>query len=67
MSVPHPKGENIVWTCVKNHIIKEKEDYKAIGICVFDYKLFELEEVGGVSRCIIRVSLFGASNSVVAG
>ena len=33
---------------MKDNIIKEKEDYKAIGLRVFDYKLFEEEEVGGV-------------------
>ena len=26
VSVPHPKGGAIVWTCVKDHIIDEKED-----------------------------------------
>ena len=43
VSVPHPKGGIIVWTCVKDHIIDEKEDYKEIGLCGFDYKLFEEE------------------------
>ena len=47
MSVPHPKGGTIVWICVKDHIIDEKEDYKEIGLCGFDYKLFEEEEGGG--------------------
>ena len=28
VSVLHPKGGAIVWTCVKDHIIDEKEDYK---------------------------------------
>ena len=32
---------------MKDHIIDEKEDYKDIGICGFDYKLFEEEESGG--------------------
>ena len=41
MSVTHLKGGNIVWTCVKDHTIQEKEKYEAIGICVFDYKLVE--------------------------
>ena len=49
MSVPHPKGGCIVWTCVKDHIIDEKEKYKAIELCGFDYKLFE-EEGGGGTR-----------------
>ena len=47
MSVPHPKGGAIVWTCVKDHIIDEKEDYKDIGLRWFDYKSFEEEEGGG--------------------
>ena len=44
MSVPHPKGGTIVCTCVKDHVIDEKEDYKDIGLFGFDYKLFEEEE-----------------------
>ena len=32
VSVPHTKGGNIVWTCVNDHIIDEKEQYEAIGI-----------------------------------
>ena len=36
VSVPHPNGGNIVWTCVKDHIIYEKEQYEAIGLCGFD-------------------------------
>ena len=31
---------------MKDHVIDEKEDYKEIGICGFDYKLFEEEEGG---------------------
>ena len=54
VSVPHTKGGEIVWTCVKNHIIDEKEDYKDIGLCGFDYKLFEEEEGGGT-----REGLYG--------
>ena len=30
VSVPHPKGGAIFWTCVKDRIIDEKEDYKDI-------------------------------------
>ena len=41
MSVPHQKGEGIVWASVKSHIINEKEQYKTIGISGFDYKVFE--------------------------
>ena len=43
MSVLNPKGGSIVWTCVKDHIIEEKEQYEAIGIRGFDCKLFEEE------------------------
>ena len=35
------------WTCVKNHVIDKKEDYKYIGLRGFDSKLFEEEEGGG--------------------
>ena len=62
MYVPHLKGGGIVWTCVKDNIIKEKEDCKYIGLCGFYYTLFEEEEGGGGSRGIIQVSLFYASN-----
>ena len=48
MSVPHPTGGEIVWTCVKYHIIDEKEDYKDIGIHGFDYKILEEEEGRGI-------------------
>ena len=47
MSVPHPKGGNIVCTSVKDHIIVHKDQSEAIGIHGFDYKLFEEEEGGG--------------------
>ena len=47
MSVPYPKGGGIVWTCVKDHSIDENEQCGAIGLCRFDYKLFEEEEGGG--------------------
>ena len=46
MSVPHLKGGTSFWTCVKDYIIDEKEDYKDIGLSGFDYKLFEEEEGG---------------------
>ena len=52
MSIPHPKGGNIVWTCVKANIIKGNEDYKAIGLSGFGYKLFEEEEGGGVREVL---------------
>ena len=47
MSVPHPKGGNIVWTFVNDNIIYKNEQYKDIGLRGFDYKLFEEEEGGG--------------------
>ena len=47
MSVPHPKEYAIVWTCVKDQVIDEQEDYNDIGIRGFDYKLFEAEEGRG--------------------
>ena len=52
VSVPHPKGGAIVWTCVKDHIINEKENYKDIGLCGFDYKLSEEEEFGGTREVL---------------
>ena len=50
LSFPHPKGGEIVWTCVKDNIIDEKEEYKDNGIRGIDYKLFEEEEDGGTSE-----------------
>ena len=41
MSFLHPKGGNIVWTCVKDNITEENEYYKSIGLHGFYYKLFE--------------------------
>ena len=32
VSIPHPKGGNIIWTCVKYNITKEKDQCKAIGL-----------------------------------
>ena len=50
VAILHPKGGSIVWNCVKDNIIKEKEGYKDIGLRGFDYKLFEEEEGGGVQE-----------------
>ena len=47
VSVPHPKGGTVVWTCVKDHVIDENEDYKEIRLHGFDLKLFEEEEGRG--------------------
>ena len=52
VSVPHPKGGSIVWTCVKDHITNENEDHKDIGLRGFDYKLFEVEEGGGTKKVL---------------
>ena len=38
------------WTCVKDHIIDEKEDHKDIRLRGFDYKLFEEQEGGGTRK-----------------
>ena len=46
VSVPHPKGGNIVCTCVKDNIIQERDNYETIGLSGFCYKLFEEEELG---------------------
>ena len=48
VSVNHPKEGNIVLTCVKDNVTKGKEDYEAIGIRGFDYKLSEEEEGGDI-------------------
>ena len=37
---------------MKESIIDEKEDYKDIGLCGFDYKLFEEEEGGGTREVL---------------
>ena len=38
---PDPKGRNIVWNCVKDHITEGKDQYRAIGLHGFDYTLSE--------------------------
>ena len=48
MSIPHPKGDSTVWTCVEDNSIEEKEECKTIGLGRFGYKLFAEEEGGGV-------------------
>ena len=37
VSVPYTKGGTIFCTCVKDHVIDEKEYYKEIGLCGFEY------------------------------
>ena len=37
------KGRNNVCTCVMDHTIEEKDQYIYVGLCGFDYKLFEEE------------------------
>ena len=50
MAVPHPKGGNVVCTCVKDNTTEEKEYYKDLAQRGFDCKLFEEEEGGGGVR-----------------
>ena len=45
--MPHSKGGKIVWTCVKDQVIEDTEDYKEIELCGFDYSLFEEKKGGG--------------------
>ena len=52
MVVPHPKGGGIVWTCVEDNVVGEKEEYKAIELRGFYYKLFQEEEGEGVREGI---------------
>ena len=47
MFIPHPKGRDIVGTCLKGDFIKEKEEWKSIGLRGFDYILFGGEKGGG--------------------
>ena len=47
MSVLYPKKRDIFWTCVKDNIIKKKDQCKAIVLHGFGSKLFEEEEGGG--------------------
>ena len=54
MSVTHLKGGDIVWACVKDNIINEKEQYKDIGLCGFDYYLRK-RRVGGLERDITGI------------
>ena len=37
------KSGGVVCTCVKDHIIKGKDQYKAIRLRGFDYELFDKE------------------------
>ena len=48
----YPKGGGgVIYTCVKDDVVREKEQYKSIGLHGFDYKLFEEEEgTWGVER-----------------
>ena len=58
LSVPHPKEGNIIWNCLKDNIIEEKDEYKAIEINGFDYKLFEEEDGGGFQEGLYRYPYF---------
>ena len=50
VSIPYLKGGGVVWTCMKYNIIGENQQYESIGLCGFDYKLFEEEEDGVLER-----------------
>ena len=67
MSIPHPKGGGIICTCVKNHIIDEKEQYKDIGLRGFDYKLFEEEEGRGTQEVLDRYPYLKHQNHLWIG
>ena len=49
------KGVGIVWTCVEDNDVGEKEDYKAIGLSIFYYELFQEEEGGGLKRAYMGI------------
>ena len=65
-SVPHPKGGEMFWTCVKDHVIEEKEVYKEIRLRGFDYSLFEEKGGQGEMRGTRRVSISQTSHKIVA-
>ena len=48
MSLTHPNGGNLVWTCVKYNITEDKEYWKYIGLHRLDYKIFEEDWNGGL-------------------
>ena len=54
MSLPHQKGGNIVWTGMKYHIDEENDQYKAIGLCGFDYRSVKEYEGGGTREGLDR-------------
>ena len=35
---------------MEDNVVGKKKEYKVIGLCVFDYKLFEDDKGGGVWR-----------------
>ena len=37
VAVPHPKGGEIICTCLKDNFIGENDEYRETGICAFDY------------------------------
>ena len=47
MEVPHLRWGKIVWTCVEDDIIEDKEDKRELGLCGFDITLFEENKDGG--------------------
>ena len=52
MSVPHTKGRKIICTCVKDHSIDEKEQYKAIGLSGLIIDHLKKRRVGGTRELL---------------
>ena len=54
VDVLYLKEGGIIWTCGKYNHIKEEQEYKAIRLGGFDYKLFEKQEGGCVRKVIFQ-------------
>ena len=39
VQVPHPEGGGIIWTCVNDNIIEEKEENREIRLLSSNYTL----------------------------
>ena len=44
MAVTYLERGSIIWNLVEDNVIEENDEYKAIKLHVFDYKLFKEEE-----------------------
>ena len=58
VSVPHPKGVDVVCTCVNDHIIDEMEKCETIRLHRFYYNFFEEEQGGGTRELLYRYPYF---------